>query len=287
MNERRTGWLLLLVLAAQLALLASEVPAEDGAGNLLEATGLRLLSPLARLTSASGSALAGVGERMQSRRSLLGENQRLAAEVERLQLELSRLRQVEDEVHRLASALEHVHAAPGALRMVDVVYLDSTSWLRTLIVHAGGAEIEVNQPVLTAEGLVGRVIQVAGPYARVQLLTDTAAAVGAQVERTGRQGLVQGTGDDLLELLYIPQQADVEAGDRVVTAGIDGIYPAGLLIGTVARVEAGEELFHRIRVTPAVDFGYRQRHVYLLGSRQLPEELRQPPPREAPTGAAP
>lgn len=287
MSERRTGWLLLALLAAQLALLASGVPAEDGDGSLLEAAGLRLVSPLARLTSASGRALGGLQERLQGRRTLLAENRRLAGRVEQLQLELSRLRGVEEEARRLAAAIDYVRSAPGPRRLVNVVYLDRTSWLRTLIVFAGGEEVEVHQPVLTSEGLVGRVIQVAGPYARVQLITDTAAAVGAIVERTGRQGLIQGTGGELLELLYLPQQADVAVGDRVVTAGIDGVYPPGLVIGTVIEVEPGDELFHRIRVSPAVDLGRRQRHVYLLGRRELPEELREPPQREVASGEVP
>jgi rod shape-determining protein MreC len=277
-DERRTGWLLLAILAAQLALLASGVPAADGKGSVLEAVGLRLVAPLARLTAAAGGAFDEVREGWRGHRSLVAENRELADEVERLSLEVTRLQRLEGESRQLAAALERVAVAPQPLEVVDVVYLDHTSWLRTLIFRREGGEVEVNQPVLAAAGLVGRVVQVAGAYGRAQLITDGAASVGAMIERTGRQGIVRGRGGGDLELAFVPLQADVAVGDRVVTAGIDGVYPPGLLVGSVTEVEPGDELFYRIGVAPAVDFGRRLEHLYLLARQRLPEELTRPLP---------
>ncbi|MGH9465286.1 MAG: rod shape-determining protein MreC, partial [Thermoanaerobaculia bacterium] len=108
-----------------------------------------------------------------------------------------------------------------------------------------------------------------GRYAKVQLLTDRAASVSAMVERTRRQGLVRGAGQGALTLDFIPVQEEIGPGDRVLTAGIDGIYPRGLPIGTVAEVAAGEGMFHRVEVAPAVDFG-RLDQVYVLDTTPLP-----------------
>jgi rod shape-determining protein MreC len=158
------------------------------------------------------------------------------------------------------------------LLVADVVYSDHTSWLRSLVVFAPRGRLEVDQPVLTADGLVGRIFVVAGSYGKVQLITDRAAAVGAMVARTRRQGVVRGGGDSGLSLDFLTQRADVRRGDRVVTAGNDGVYPRDLRIGTVTSVGGGEGLFLRIELTPAVDFGLLEQ-VFVLGARAMPEAV--------------
>lgn len=271
-SERWSVWLFVLTLAAELLLLASGVPAADGQGTFLHSTGLRLVAPFARLTHAAGGAAQGAREGMRQRQDLRQENEELRGEVERLRLQITRLSGLEAEVERLASAIGFVRSAPGKLRLATIVYLDRSSFLRSLILYADAEQLEADQPVLASGGLVGRVVQVAGSYARAQLITDTAAGVGALLEASGSQGLVRGAGDGGLALDYVPHQVAVAVGDRVVTAGIDGVYPAGVLIGTVAEVGLGEELFHRIRLRPAVDFG-RLDHVFVLDRQALPREL--------------
>ncbi len=141
----------------------------------------------------------------------------------------------------------------------------------------------VNQPVLSPEGLVGRVVNVAGPYAKVQLITDRAAGVGGMILRTRRQGVVRGggRGSGGLELDYVPLQADVRPGDRVLTAGIDGVYPRGIPVGTVVSVEQGGQLFHRIQLAPAVDFGALDQ-VYLLDYEAVPQKVKEGRPGGSP-----
>ncbi len=157
--------------------------------------------------------------------------------------------------------------------MADIVYIDHTSWLQTLLLYVGDAEVVRNQAVVSADGLVGRVVVAPHPYAKVQLVTDRAASVGGMVERTRRQGVVRGSSPGSLDFAYVPLQADIRVGDLVVTAGIDGIYPRGLPIGTVVEVKPGDELFHEIRLTPAVDFGVLDQ-VYILDRMPVPEEVK-------------
>ena len=92
------------------------------------------------------------------------------------------------------------------------------------------------------------------------------------IDRTRRPGVVRGVGAGSLELDFVSLQADVQVGDRVVTAGIDGVYPRGLPVGTVVDVRPGEELFHRIRLRPAVDMGQLDL-VYLLPRLAVPAEM--------------
>ena len=282
MSERRIGWLLVALLVGQLVVLAIQVPGPGGAQDTyLESVGLRLVGPLARLVSASARGVSGAGEGLSLRRRLVAENRELRQEVESLKLELMRLRDVEHEMDRLAAVLDYAVPPVGRIRPGDVVYVDHASWLRTLVLYTGGRPARVDQPVLAPEGLVGRVVVAAGPYAKAQIVTDRAASVGAMIARNRRQGIVRGSGSGLLELDYVPVQADVRVGDRVLTAGIDGIYPRGIPIGTVTGVEPGGQLFHRIEVAPAVAFGTLDQ-VYLLEHERVPQEV-----KEAVPGALP
>jgi rod shape-determining protein MreC len=279
-DERRTGWVLIVVLVGQLVYLA--VQGARAGETRLEMLGLRLLGPMAHGVSSIPEGFADAREGAKLRGTLLEENRRLRREVEDLRLQLLRLTDIEGEMLRLGSAVRYPTPPAGSIRAVDIVYADHTSWLRTLILYTGETPARKNQPVLSPNGLVGRVFSVAGPYAKVQLITDRAAGVGGMILRTRRQGVVRGGGQGSgLELEYVPLQADVRPGDRVLTAGIDGVYPRGIPLGTVVSVEPGGQLFHRIRVAPAVDFGTLDQ-VYLLEYQAVPQPLKETRPSAKP-----
>jgi rod shape-determining protein MreC len=285
-DERRTGWVLIVVLVGQLVYLA--IQGSRVGGTRLEALGLRLLGPMARGVAAIPQGFEDAREGAKLRGTLLDENRRLRNEVERLRLSLLRLTDVEGEMLRLGAAVRYPTPPAGRIQAVDVVYIDYTSWLRTLILYTGATKARFDEPVLSPGGLVGRVIAVSGAYAKVQLITDRAAGVGGMILRTRRQGVVRGGGRGSgLELEYVPLQADVRPGDRVLSAGIDGVYPRGIPLGTVISVEPGGQLFHRIQVAPAVDFGTLDQ-VYLLDYQAVPQAIKkEAPPKEAPAGAKP
>lgn len=276
MDERRTAWVLIVVLVGQLVYLALQ--GARAGETRLERLGLRLLGPMARGVASIPAGVAGAREGVKLRGTLLEENRRLRLEVEQLRLNLLRLTDVEGEMRRLGNAVRYPTPPAGGVRAVDIVYADHSSWLRTLILYTGPVKALKNQPVLSPDGLVGRVFDVSGSYAKVQLITDSSAGVGGMILRTRRQGVVRGGGGgSTLELEYVPLQADVRPGDRVLTAGIDGVYPRGIPIGTILSVEAGGQLFHRIQVAPAVDFGTLDQ-VYLLDYQAVPPPLKEDRP---------
>lgn len=273
MNERRTAWVLVAILAGQLLLLSLQAPAAAAGGgeNFLESLVLRGVAPLAQAVSTTVGGFRSMGEDWRLGGRLAEENDALRRRVEELELEVMRLSDLEAEVDRLAGALDYSRTSERGLRVADVVYADHSSWFRTLILYVGDTPAALDQPVISEGGLVGRVVEVVPRYAKVQLITDRAAAVGAMVSRTRRQGVVR-SGPRGLELDFLPQQADVRVGDRVVTSGIDGIYPRGLPIGVVTEVERGDELFYDLQLEPAVDFGVLDQ-VYLLEPQPIPDEL--------------
>jgi rod shape-determining protein MreC len=243
--------------------------------SVLERSVTRVVAPFPRLVGAVTGWLGSIFDRVALRRTLVVETERLRQEGEALRRDRVRLYGIEHNFERLGEAVMYAAPEIGRLRVADIVYIDHASWLQTLLLHVGGLPVKYNQAVVAGEGLVGRVILVSGPYAKVQLITDHAASVGAMVARTRRQGIVRGADDGLLLLDFVPLQADVRVGDRVVTAGIDGIYSRGIPIGTVTAVSPGDELFHSIELRPEVDLGSLDQ-VYVLDREPVPEALKAP-----------
>jgi rod shape-determining protein MreC len=136
----------------------------------------------------------------------------------------------------------------------DVIGASATPDFRTITIDKGtGDGVKANSSVIAPAGVVGRVVVPGSRAAKVQLLIDRNAAAGAVVERSRAQGLVVGGGEDLLEMTYVSETADIVAGDQVMTSGIDGIYPKGFAIGRVEKVDQNGS-FKKIVVRPAVDF---------------------------------
>jgi len=108
--------------------------------------------------------------------------------------------------------------------------------------------------------------------AKVQLVTDNNSSVGVLLERTRRQGVLRGDGAGGAQLYDIPSLADVAPGDVVLTAGIDGIYPKGIPVGTVVKADKGPDLFKSIAVKPSVDFASIE-EVIVLQTRKIPGEV--------------
>jgi rod shape-determining protein MreC len=121
--------------------------------------------------------------------------------------------------------------------------------------------------VIGERGIVGRVISpVASGAATVQLLVGQDAAAGVTLERSGAGGIVMGGGNAApMRIAYVPVLADVQPGERVVTSGQDGIYPAGFLVGTVTEVLAPGTAERQILVQPAVDFSHVDLVLVVLG----------------------
>lgn len=268
MSPRRTRLLFLALVVGQLFLLAARARDPEGGTSLLEGLYLRGTAPLGRMVAAGGEALSGARQARRSRAALEAENRELRAEVtelRRLRLRLSGLALETEELAR-GSGLA---VGPGFdLRPARLVYFDRESLLRSLVLDVGTRGARRDQAVVAENGVIGRVVETAGRWAKVQLLTDRAAAAGVLLEGARRQGILRGAGPGRLEVDFVPRQVEVAVGDRLVTAGIDGVYPRGLPVGVVASVEPGSEMFHHITVAPAADFA-NLGPVFLI-ERELP-----------------
>jgi rod shape-determining protein MreC len=125
---------------------------------------------------------------------------------------------------------------------------------RTATIDKGTSDgVKPDMAVISPAGVVGRIILPTGRAAKVQLLIDRDAASGAVTERGRAQGVVVGTGTSL-RLDHVPGTADIKEGDRVVTSGIEGIYPKGFEIGQIEKIERRAGEFSEVIIRPAVEF---------------------------------
>ena len=182
------------------------------------------------------------------------ENTQLRTALQQLELRLQEERALAQQAAGLRRLLELKAAAPVSTTAADIIGASGTSGYRAILINKGRQDgVEADMAILSPDGVVGRVAQAGLHTAKVQLLIDRTAAIGAMVERSRAQGVVMGVGDQSLQLQYVSGLADVRQGDLVVSSGIDGVYPQGFVIGTVDLVDRGPVSYREIRVRPAVD----------------------------------
>ena len=232
----------------------------------------RLLAPF--LTGGSGikKQITSVRSGLKSLEELERENAGLNVENRELRATNRALRDVEHEVNRLRHALNYRERSVFKLVAAEVIARDSSSWWRTLTINRGKNDaVETDMPVVTDVGLVGKTTTVSDTISVVLLVSDENCRVAASVEGSREQGIVSGervTGGltPLLDLNFLSKQADLKPGQKVYTSGVGGVFPSGLLIGTVKSFRV-RELDGQAQLTPAVELSHLEDVFVVTGRR--------------------
>lgn len=185
------------------------------------------------------------------------ENADLEAEVSRLQAQVIELQQQLTETSILSALVDFARANPeNRYQAAAVIGYDTSPFLRYVLINRGSDDgLRRGMPVVTQQGLVGRIEAVTAGAARVQLITDPASTVNVSLEPSQSPAVLSGqiTGDLLLDM--IPQETNVQTGDLVLTSGLGGGYPPNILIGQVSGVRSrAQDLFQRATIQSVVDF---------------------------------
>lgn len=219
------------------------------------------------LAKAHRSALA-IWNSYRSWRDLKAENRTLREEVERLRVESLQAAEIREENSRLRRLLILKERLPLETLPGEVIGKEWGGWVRSLTVNRGrGAGIARLTPVIAPDGLVGRVVAVRANAAVIQLLNDPSSTVGAVVQRTRTPGVVEGEPSGGLRFKFLAREgAGVQTGDLIVTSGLGGLFPRGIPVGRVTRVDdRGAALFHYAALAPAVDFARVEEVLLLVG----------------------
>lgn len=173
--------------------------------------------------------------------ALRAENDQLKAQLDANKGYLLELKEVQKENERLNELLEYkqAHQNQYEVALAEVIGRDPSNWYRTVIINIGSADgIQTDMPVVSALGLVGRVVAVTAHTSEVLLLLDNESAVGARIlETRDTPGVVEGNGQsDQLEMVHLSHDEAIVPGQTVITSGFSSIFPKGLPIGTVKEV---------------------------------------------------
>lgn len=240
---------------------------------MFERTVMTIFSPVPKFVNWIGGTAQDMHHGYLDMRRAVNENVELRRKVASLTTENLKLRQSGSDMRRLRSLLAYAEQFDFETSMANTIMLDTAGRFKSIIIDRGSDDgVQVNDVIANANGLVGRVVLTTRDLAKVQLVTDNNSAVGSLVERTRRQGVVRGNGTTTIEMFDIPALADVQPGDRVLTAGIDGVFPKGIPVGQVVRSEPGQSLFKTVRVKPAVDLGTIE-EVIVIHTRKIPPQV--------------
>ncbi len=286
-SRHRSLILLASVLTVQVLLLAVQIR-RGGQVRLIRVWTVSLVTPIQRAGAWVLDEIGGGWRHYVGLRNTRKENEELRAELARLRLRSTELEGRAAEADRLGALLDFRQKnqdTPMVAARVISAGADAAS--RTVFIDRGSSDgIRRNMGVITPDGVVGKILDVYKNSAQVQLLTDTAGGVGALLATSRIQGPVGGTGDPTLVMRYVSNDEQVQLGERVLTSGLDRIYPKDLPIGTVVEVKAGSP-FKQIRVKPAARLDALEEVLVLLTQKELDTQRDKTAEQPAGTSATP
>ena len=240
-----------------------------GMGRAADAVSILTTPAQILLTKAHRGALA-LWAGYREWKSAWSENLVLRAENERLRVGSLQVREAQTENARLRRLLALRERLPLSTLAGEVIGRESGGWARALTVNRGlGDGITTQTPVIVPDGLVGRVVRVRPGASVVQLVSDPASTVGAVVHRTRTAGLVEGEPGGAIRFKFMARDGvGIIPGDLIVTSGQGQVFPKGLPVGRVVRVEdKGSALFHFAVLAPVADFARVEEVLLLTGDR--------------------
>ncbi len=245
-----------------------------GHGDRIAAPTRGILEVLRPVQSAAASFSEGVRSVYRDYINLVHvrqENERLVAELARVRADRARMAELEEENRHLSELLELREALGVDAIAANVIGSDATGLSHTLILGQGTASgLGPGMAVLSNEGVVGRIIAASPHASRVLLIDDHNSALDGFDQRSRARGIVAGMVDDGIIMKYVDRSQDIKPHDTIVTSGLDGIFPRGLLVGTVSSVHReGPGLFLNVQLAPAVNF--RQLEQVLVVRQQAPQ----------------
>ena len=258
--RQRTGWVFFGVMLAQVLLVSAQVQTRSGLP-VIEAVSFGAFSRVQGTTSAMVHSVRDFFTNYTSLKGARDENAALKQQLAELEVRLQEQRALAARTAQLQNllALKEATALPTIAAEIIGGNPNARAGIREVTIDRGTADgVQANMAVIAPRGIVGRVIgQPAAHAARVQLIIDRNAAVGAITERARVGGLIAVSSEDDGGMIFdlVPDRQDVKPGDLIVSSGIDGIYPKGYAVGTVESVQSNPDGLHLdITVQPAVDF---------------------------------
>ena|ERR1051325_9459263 len=242
--RQRAPWWLFGLLALNFALMTYDARDAETKQRKIRSIAQTVMYPVQRGVSGTINWVGGFFGNLGELRRASAENQQLRKQVEQMQAELRDTRERAAQGERLSQLFKLNSTSESKMVVAQVIARDPSMWFDSITIDKGRlAGVEVNMPVVTWGGIVGRVIATSPWSSQVILVTDEKSGAGAVVGQMGQSnamGSIKGMGESgLLEMRYVSGLEKVQVGDQVMTTGQDAIYPPGYKVGDVVEVKPG------------------------------------------------
>lgn len=222
-----------------------------------EPLGALLMLIMRPLQMASQGAVNWVKNFQEDYNTLAGfraENDRLRKRLQALEVERQRYLEADATNRQLKALLDFRSHLPAGAMTASVIANSAIGLFQSCLIDKGSADgVSKGMAVVTPLGVVGQVVAVTPRTAKVLLVTDPNSGIDVLVQRTRSRGIVSGSLENGTVLKYVKRSEDIQEGDRLITSGIDGVFPKGMMVGTVIKVRKQHiGLFQFIEVLPAV-----------------------------------
>lgn len=208
-----------------------------------------IIAPLTEIFVLPASLTLDGYDYLRSLRKIDEENQQLRAENRRLIMANAKNRALEIENRILSEMLNYVAPPEADFVTAKVVAEEGTAFAHSLTVYIGGGrKVSKGQVVISDKGVIGRVEEAGVRYAKIALINNINSRISVMIEESRIRGMMVGQNDVWPELVFLPLDAKINVGDKVITSGIGGVFPAGLPVGTVASINK-----NGIKIKPAND----------------------------------
>ncbi len=223
------------------------------------------------------TTFSAIGSVWESYIGLVGLRDRyneLERRYQNLEHDRAQMLELQEENARLRELLSAGEPIASSMLASRVIAFDPSNWIQAITIDKGSSDgVQVGMAAITYEGVVGQVSAVGLTSAKVLLLTDHSSGVEAVLQGSRIRGIVEGAGRRSLRWRFVLEEDEVKPGDRLVTSGMDGIYPPGLFIGRVANVERNTAgMFQQIDVSPAVNMA-KLEEVLLIKNTRTTEKI--------------
>lgn len=246
-----------------------------------------LIYPVQYIVSFPFSAGGWLGENLVSRETLIEDNEKLKAQNIFLQAQMQKFISLELENMRLRSLLDASDKVIDRVLAAELFAVDLDPFSHKVRINKGTRHgVYKGQPIIDAKGVYGQTVFVTPLTSTVMLITDPSHAIPVQVNRTGLRTIASGTGKMAeLELLHIPNNADIEVGDLLMSSGLGGVFPTGYPVAEVTQVTPDtSQPYATVLAKPFAELD-RSREVLLVWRKSITEDTT--PPAEEPSAETP
>jgi rod shape-determining protein MreC len=259
-----------LLLLSALVLMSLRVKQRKGV-DFFDALLMECCSPFLKASTIVSKTVHGVFQEYIFLVHLQKENTLLKQRIVELQKEIGQLRETGLANERLQKLLQFREKISPSMIAAEVIGQDPSSWFKSVTINKGEKDgVRKGMAVISPEGVVGQILKTGPHHSTVLLITDYNSAVDSIVQRTRAKAIVGGKGENRCQLKYLLRAEEVIVGDIVVTSGLSGNFPKGLMVGEIRKVEkAGQGIFQYAELVPSVDLT-RLEEVLVITESSLP-----------------